>query len=151
MEITATADINAQANAVWDIVKQFHRVDRWAPGVTHCEAEGSGVGTVRTLTTRDGNTFVERLETYDESVPSFSYTIVKGPIPVKNYSSRISVAEHGLKCQVSWATSGEPAGISDEQLEKILGSVCRGGVKALKSHCELQATAQFHKYVPEDE
>lgn len=145
MQVSAEMRIEAPAEDVWSAVKRFDGVTRWAPGVLECTANGEGVGAVRTLKMRDGMTLCERLETYDDQTRSFSYSIVEGPLPVKDYLSCVSVSDDGDQCTVSWTTSGEPAGISGEQLEKILGSVCHGSVKALKTHCELQATTEVRK------
>lgn len=145
MNVKATHEIDAPADTVWETIKHFDGLTRWAPGITECTMRGYGVGATRTVKTRDGQTFVERLDACDDGTRTLAYSMVEGPVPVRDYRSEISVSDSGDHCTVVWDASGEPSGIPEDQLETILSGICNGGVKALKTHCELQGTSQMRK------
>lgn len=150
MKLTASTEIGRPADEVWDVIGQFDGITRWAPGIVECRLEGYDVGAVRHIKFKNGMEVSERLETFDPENRTFSYSIVKGPLPVENYLSTVAVEDKGDRCTLHWETQGDPKGVPEEQLEPILSGVCHGGSKALKSHCEMQGTKTMKKYVPEE-
>jgi mxaD protein len=111
--------INAPAEKVWGLIKEFGDIATWHSGVFTSPAEGGNLkGGKRVLTLKDGHTATEELKKYDEANMSYSYKITdmsivntinyagvdeKVPaIPVANFSATITVAPKGDNSEVTW-------------------------------------------------
>ena len=78
---SATIDIPAPADQVWQLIGGFGSLPDWLSFVVKSElSEG---GRLRTLRTEDGTVIVERLQTFDNAGKTYSYSIVEAPFPVK--------------------------------------------------------------------
>lgn len=62
-QATSTFIIRVPADAIWQVISDFGAAGQYLASVVDCTAEGQGVGTLRTLTSADSSTIVERLET----------------------------------------------------------------------------------------
>ena len=68
--------IHAPADAIWQVISDLRAACQYLPGVGNCTVEGEGVGALRTLTSADGSTIVERLETLDKDAHRLSYALL---------------------------------------------------------------------------
>jgi hypothetical protein len=80
--------IDASAEKVWDIMRDFNDMPSYHPGIKKSVIEGGGpsdqVGCVRRLTLGEG--FVrERLLCLDDRNYVFTYEIIEGTLPVRGY------------------------------------------------------------------
>ena len=88
---TVSIEIPASADAVWQLMGGFDALPDWLPFIPKSVVtEG---GRVRSLTTSDGGTVVERLEAFDNRQRSYTYSIIQAPFPVVDYLSTITVHE----------------------------------------------------------
>ena len=90
-------------------------------GVVNCTVEGEGIGARRTLTSADGSTVVERLETLDEASHQLSYVLLTDT-PFRDCLTTVRVQDLGPgQCEVTWSATfeadGLPAGEAVEMLE----------------------------------
>jgi hypothetical protein len=120
--ITAVkGEVAASADAAWQMVSDFGRLDRWNPAVVEIAAEGSGEGMVRTFRTSAG-TIVERLlhlGSYE-----LRYEIVSGSsLPVRNGCITIAIEPIGNDhCIVTWSLDGELTDDTPEALVKQIAA-----------------------------
>ena len=129
----AAADINVPPDELWQLIGGFGSLPDWVPGVSQSKlADG---GRVRYLSDPQGQSFVERLETYDSSAHTYSYSILESPIPVSNYLATIAVTSTngGKKSHVEWWARYTPSGISEEAAGEIFHRIFSAGLKALSS------------------
>lgn len=133
-EVHVSESIAAPAAKVWELVRDFGGVTKWGgPALQSCTVEGSGVGAVRRIGLPGGMTIAERLEAFDDPGRSLSYSIVEGPVPLKNYRSTIRILEEGAgACRVDWSSTFEPAGASEEQAQGMVRGIYTGGVAGLR-------------------
>ncbi|MEU6665986.1 SRPBCC family protein [Streptomyces sp. NPDC046727] len=129
---TATIDLPRSADAVWELIGGFGSLPDWLPYIPGSElSEG---GRVRRLTTEDGGTVVERLQSFDHAARSYSYAIEQAPFPVTGYRSTLTVhdvpAAPGT-CRVEWSGTFTPAGISDRDAEDLFHGIYTDGLAAL--------------------
>lgn len=61
--VSCTIEIQAPAEIIWPVISDFGAAGDYLVGVINCTVESQGVGDLRTLTSTDGSTVVERLET----------------------------------------------------------------------------------------
>ncbi len=105
------------------------------------------VDATRVLTLQSGGTITEKLIKYDADNKSYKYEITDVDVkvlPVKNYSSTLSIKGEGDKSTVEWKgafyrgymNNNPPPELSDEAAVKAVKGVYRGGLDALKEKVE---------------
>jgi len=105
---SAAVDIPASPNEVWQSIGGFNSLPDWLSYIPKSElSEG---GRIRHLTTIKGETIVERLEVFDNTARSYSYSTVQAPFPVTGYLStiRVTAAGDGKGSRVEWAANFNP-------------------------------------------
>ena len=127
---TAFIDLNADIDQVWHLIGGFDSLPDWLPFIPQSAlSEG---GRVRTLKSVAGETIIERLLDFNEAERSYSYTILKGPAPVRDYQSTLRVLPAGEGVRVEWSGSFNPDGISDAEASALFSGIYVDGLAALK-------------------
>ncbi|TDD45966.1 SRPBCC family protein [Nonomuraea terrae] len=128
----ASIDLPVSPDRVWRLIGGFDSLPDWLPFVTSSEL-GEG-GRVRRLVTGQGDTIVERLETFDDQARTYSYSIVEGPFPVSAYHSTLAVhpADEGECCHVEWSGTFTPDGAGEEEVVALFNRIYTDGLDALK-------------------
>ena len=130
----ASIDLHINAERIWQLIGGFDSLPDWLPFVPHSVlSEG---GRVRTLKSIGGDTIIERLLDYNEAGRSYSYTILQGPAPVRDYLSTLRVVSTGEGAQVQWSGSFVPLGISDAEASEMFATIYQDGLAALKQTLE---------------
>ena len=132
-EMKVSERIEAPAEAVWELFRDFGGVMRYTPALEGCAVEGEGVGAVRTIHLPGGASLKERLEALDESAKRLQYSILEGPLPVQNYLATIEVHSDGHGTRVDWSSQFDPVGLEDGQVIAILEGVYQGGLAGIRS------------------
>ncbi|WP_055603397.1 SRPBCC family protein [Streptomyces aureus] len=128
---TATIDIPASPDSVWQLMGGFDSLPEWLPYIpTSSLGEG---GRVRTLTNEDGGVIVERLESFDDKARSYSYSILQAPFPVTGYLStlRVHAGPDRATARVEWTGTFTPDGVRDEEAIALFHGIYRDGLTAL--------------------
>jgi carbon monoxide dehydrogenase subunit G len=123
--------VEASADAVWGLVRDFGGVQRYSKEIQSCSVEGEGVGAVRTLSL-GALTLQERLEVFDDARRRLSYSIVAGPLPLSDYLATIQVSEDGDACRVEWSSTFEPKGIAEAQAQGMVEGIYRSGLAGIR-------------------
>ena len=133
VSVKVSERIEAGADAVWDLFRDFGGIQRFSAGIEKVEVTGSGIGAVRTISVPGGVQLQERLEAFDDRGRRLQYAIVGGPIPVTGYLATIEVKDEGSKaCRIDWSSHFEPKGISDDQARAMIEGVYKGGIAGVK-------------------
>ncbi|HBZ2205284.1 SRPBCC family protein [Klebsiella pneumoniae] len=131
---TVSIEIPASVDQVWQLMGGFDSQPDWLPFIP--KSMVSEGGRVRTLTTSDGGTVIERLEAFDNRQRSYSYSIIQAPFPVVDYLSTIAVvatADNNIT-RVEWSGSFTPVNVSDADAEALFSGIYRDGLQALKNN-----------------
>ncbi|MGS3344694.1 SRPBCC family protein [Citrobacter amalonaticus] len=131
---SVSIEIPASADAVWQLMGGFDALPDWLPLIPKSVVtEG---GRVRSLTTSDGGTVIERLEAFDNRQRSYTYSIIQAPFPVVNYLSTITVHETADSqiSRVEWSGEFTPVNVSDEEAQALFTGIYSDGLKALKDN-----------------
>ncbi len=129
-DVLKTTTIDHPAGKVWALIGEYGHLDKWHPAVVKLELSGDGGnGVYRSLTLPDGAILKEKLQSYSFDDMSYSYSIVEGPLPVKNYVSRITVrpGDNAGQSVIEWSSSFDPAGIDEDEAKKIVGGIYTAG------------------------
>lgn len=125
--------VDASADRVWELFRDFGGLDRFAAGIEECRVEGEGVGAVRTLSMPGGLKLQERLEAFDDAARSLSYAIIgEHPLPLDDYLSTVRVVEESAdRCSIEWTSEFVPKG-PEEAARSMVEGIYRGGIKGIK-------------------
>jgi len=146
-KVTETVEINAPPEKVWEVIGNFQDMS-WHPAIAKTEGKGGNdVNATRKLTLTSGGTIDEKLVKYDPDKKMYKYEITDVDVkvlPVKNYSSFLSVKGEGDKSTVEWKgafyrgfmNNDPPPELSDEAAVKAVTGVYRSGLDALKKKME---------------
>ena len=123
-QVTVKANIAAPAEEVWQTIRDFGGVHRWAPNIVSLETSGAGVGALRTAHFKDGGRVVERLESLSDASRTLTYAILETPLPMEGCVSSMTVRDLGPQgCEVEWYSTfgakGAPENEAGNVLEKI--------------------------------
>lgn len=140
--------INAPADKVWGLIKNFDALAAWHPAVAKSPADkGNTVGSVRSLELKGGGAVIETLEGYDDAAMKYNYRGKDGgALPVSNYTSTIQVTADGAKSLVEWRgafyrgypNNDPPPEQNDEAAVKAITGVYTSGLANLKKIAEGQ-------------
>jgi uncharacterized protein YndB with AHSA1/START domain len=120
-QVSCTITINAPADAIWQVIGDFCAVRKYLTGIAHCTVVGEGVGALRTLTSTDGSTIVERLEALDEVAHRLSYTLLTDT-PFGNCLTTMTVWDLGPSmAEVAWSATFEPDGLPASEAVALIG------------------------------
>lgn len=116
---------------VWAVAgADFCAIKAWHPAVVECEEVTEGGDTFRVLTLGDGAKLKEKMTAKDAM--SYSYVITEGPLPIKDYSSKLWVEEDDDGTAIFWQSEFEADGTSDEEATKIVSGILKDGLKGIK-------------------
>ncbi|HHZ70489.1 MAG TPA: SRPBCC family protein [Methylococcaceae bacterium] len=120
-KLTATVKINAPAEKVWAVIKNFDDM-AWHPGIASTKAKGGNKKkATRILTLKGGGTITEQLKAYKGDKMSYKYKItdmstvktithagkdeIVPVLPVNNYAATLSVKGKGGSSEVKWVAT----------------------------------------------
>lgn len=129
---SAFIDIPASADQVWQLIGGFNSLPDWLPFIP--KSELSDGGRVRSLQTADGAVIIERLQRFDDSGKTYSYSIEQAPFPATDYLATIRVEAQGEGARVTWSGRFEPVGVSDQEVTALFSGIYEGGLQALRKN-----------------
>jgi carbon monoxide dehydrogenase subunit G len=119
--------IDAPIEQVWKIMRDFNDMPSYHPGIQKSVVEGGQlsdqVGCVRRLTI--GNGFVrERLLCLDDRNYVFTYNIIEGTLPVRDYVAgvRLHRVTEGNRTFAEWWADFEVVGVDHETMIAQIGN-----------------------------
>ncbi|MCB1622523.1 MAG: SRPBCC family protein [Thiothrix sp.] len=157
--VEGTVTIDAPADKVWALVRDFSKVGEWVPPVKSVVMQGDDV---RVLTLQDGHTITEQLNGENDENKTLRYRIIdmqvlesldfnghkvqRTSLPVDTYTSIIKVtANDADSSKVSWSGKFYPVwsfdppapdGLGDEDAIFAIKGLYQIGLATLKSHLE---------------
>ncbi len=132
-QASATITLPVAPDRVWQLMGGFDSLPDWLPYIPKSElSEG---GRVRSLVNPDGDAIVERLEAFDNSSRSYTYSILQAPFPVTHYRSTLRVVgvDGDQGARVEWSGQFTPVGVSNEEASRLFEGIYRDGLKALEA------------------
>ena len=138
IDVKESITVDAPPAKVWKAIGDFDAIDRWHPAVESAEiveGENNEPGARRHLTLAgDGGTIDEELVARDDDRMSYSYRLIEGVLPVRNYRSEIVVkAAHGNATRIVWTGNFDAAeGVEDAKAQEVITGVYTGGLENVK-------------------
>jgi hypothetical protein len=127
--------INAPIEAVWSIMRDFNGMPTYHPGIIssamEAGAQGDTVGAVRRLALGPDAFVREQLLMLDDQAYAFTYKIVEGTLPVRDYVAgvRLSRVTAGSRTFAEWWADFDVTGDADRAhwIEQIGSNVFGAG------------------------
>ena len=126
---TVTERVAAPVDRVWEVLSDFHAMQKRTAGLTRFDVEGSGAGAIRTFQIGDGPIMRVRLEVFDPQQYRFAYALLP-PAFMEDYLGEVQLKADGPEaCFVVW--SGRCSVSSDQEAAErrvFLENVYRNGI-----------------------
>jgi hypothetical protein len=120
-QVSVKVSMPVAADKVWQTIKDFGGMNKWAPGIADLTLTGQGVGALRTMTFQDGSRVKERLESLNDASRSLTYTILESTLPVEGYIASLTVRDLGpAGCEVEWFSTFGAKGAAEEDVSRML-------------------------------
>jgi Polyketide cyclase / dehydrase and lipid transport len=131
VEVREVVEIKAAPATVWAKIGDWCAIKAWHPAIANCEASKKGGSNFRTLTLKDGGKIVEKMT--KTSKTSYSYDIIDGPLPVKNYSATLAAKADSLgSTDLVWTANFQPKGKTDAEAAAVIKGIFVDGLKSVK-------------------
>ena len=147
-QVQVFADVHRSADSMWRERGSFQSIARWHPMATGAEGEGEEPGATRTLVTRDGRRWVERLTERDASQRFYRYEAASTELPITDFRGELRIREgRPHRCTVIWTaqftvTSGDEKSVSDNVRQFF-----RAGARAIEKQYAAQPVAVLRRGV----
>jgi len=139
IHIYTSSVIDAPAEAVWRVIRDFNGLPLWHPLIADSRIENNlapdKVGCVRDFRLRNGDRIRERLLGLSDFDLFCTYSILESPMGVENYVAtlRLTPITDGDRTFVEWTAEFDcPPEREAELVSNIGGGVFQGGFDALK-------------------
>ena len=141
VRVYVSSVIEADADAVWQRLRDFNGLPQWHPGIADSRIENGEpadkVGCVRTFHTRDGGLIRERLLALSDFEYSCTYAILESPMGVENYTAtlKLTPVTDGERTFAEWSAEFDCEERREQELSDTIGTgVFQVGFDALKKH-----------------
>ena len=131
--------IDASADRVWSIVRDFNGLPRWMPGVADSRIEGGQpadkVGCIRNFNMRNGGNISEQLLSLSDYEYTCSYAILESPMGVSNYTATLKLMPitDGDRTFAEWTAEFDCDPAREQELVDQIGQgVFQAGFDQLK-------------------
>lgn len=133
--------INAPIERVWSVASDFNGLPAWMPGMKDSVIEPGKtekqIGAVRKLTMPGTKDILrERLEALSPEDYLISYSVLEGPLPVKNIrtSMRLRPITDTYGTLGEWSTEFDTEKGGEEEGQQFMTRVFNAGFRSLKRH-----------------
>ena len=139
IRIYTSSVIDAPAEAVWSVIRDFNALHRWHPLIADSRIENGlasdKVGCVRNFRLVDGAELREQLLTLSDYDYQCTYSILESPMPLTNYIATLKLTPitDGNRTFAEWSAEFDCDPAQERELAESIGQgVFQAGFDALK-------------------
>ncbi len=140
-QVKKSTVLDAPAEAVWEVIRDFNGHDQWHPAVAESHIErgypSDMVGCVRNFRLEGGANLREQLLTLSDLEQTFSYCLLDTPVPLFNYVAHVRLfpVTDGDRTYWEWESRFDtPAGRAGELSELVGNGIYVAGFEAIRTH-----------------
>ena len=134
--ISSRITIHAPIDVIWQVISDFSAGNLHLPSVVACMVTGDGIGALRTLTSADGSTIIERLTERDAAAKRLSYALLTDT-PFADCLTTIALRDLGpYITELTWAATFQPDGLPVSEAVDLLEGALAENCRALKQFIE---------------
>jgi polyketide cyclase/dehydrase/lipid transport protein len=139
VKVYISSVIDAPADRVWAVIRDFNALPAWHPAIADSRIEGNQpsdkVGCIRNFNLKAGGNIREQLLALSDYDYVCTYAILASPMAVENYVAtlKLSPITDGNRSYAEWTAEFDCAPEREKQLAQDIGQgVFQGGFDALK-------------------
>ncbi len=132
LSVRQTTKVKGTDKEVWTKIGGFCSIKDWHPAIASCEESKDGGDAFRTLTLKDGGKIKEKLT--GMSATGYTYAIVDGPLPVKDYFASFSAkpdADDPSSTIIAWSSNFMAKGKPDSEVRTLIEGIFKDGLKGI--------------------
>jgi hypothetical protein len=140
IKVYTSTVVNASADSVWAVVRDFNGLPKWTPFVADSRIEGGlpadKVGCIRNFRLKDGGLIREQLLTLSDYDFQCTYSILESPMGVENYVATLKLTPitDGNTTFAEWSAEFDPPLGKERELADNIGQgVFQAAFNHLKS------------------
>ncbi len=122
---TAELTMAASPEAVWAVVRDFHGLGTWMPGIESSRSEGDD-----RILGMMGMEIREHLVGIDDDGRAITYSITEGA-PVERHEATITVHDDSAGSRVTWDVEATP-----DEMTGLMQGIYQQSLEALKTHVD---------------
>jgi hypothetical protein len=141
IRVYTSSVIDASADAVWALVRDFNGLPKWHPSIAESRIEGNWpadrVGCIRNFRLQDGGAIREQLLSLSDYDLQCTYSILESPMGVENYVAtlKLTPVTDGSRTFAEWSAEFEAPAARERKLADDIGQgVFQAGFDALKGY-----------------
>jgi len=141
IRIYTSSVVDAPADAVWALVRDFNGLPKWHPLIADSRIENGWpsdrVGCIRNFRLKDGGVIREQLLTLSDYEFECTYSILESPMGVNNYVAtlKLTPVTDGGRTFAEWSAEFDAPVERERRLADEVGQgVFQGGFDALKAY-----------------
>jgi Polyketide cyclase / dehydrase and lipid transport len=140
IKVYTSTVVNASADSVWAVVRDFNGLPKWTPFVADSRIEGGlpadKVGCIRNFRLKDGGLIREQLLSLSDYDFQCTYSILESPMGVENYVATLKLTPitDGNTTFAEWSAEFDPPLGKERELADNIGQgVFQAAFNHLKS------------------
>lgn len=145
IRVYTSSVVDAPAEAVWAIIRDFDGLPRWHPSIAESRIEGNWpsdrIGCIRNFRLKDGGVIREQLLALSDYEYQCTYSILESPMDVQNYVAtlKLTPVTDGNRTFAEWTADFDAPSAQERKLADDIGrGVFQAGFDALKGHFGLR-------------
>jgi len=139
VKVFTSSVIDAPADRVWAVIRDFNALPAWHPAIADSRIEGNQpsdkVGCIRNFNLKSGGNIREQLLALSDYDYVCTYAILVSPMGVENYVATLKLMPitDGNRTYAEWTAEFDSDPAREKQLAQDIGQgVFQGGFDALK-------------------
>jgi hypothetical protein len=113
---------------IWAQVSDFYALATWQPAIVESH-KSTNVENARVITLENGAVVTEQL--LEEGDLSFRYSVIDGPVPIRNHEATFAVHAEGEGSLITWDVTFEPVDVPADEISATLAGIYQTGLNAL--------------------
>lgn len=141
IRVYVSSVIDAAAEAVWALIRDFNGLPKWHPGIADSRVESGWpadrVGCIRNFRLKDGGVIREQLLALSDYDYQCVYSILESPMGVENYVAtlKLTPVTDGNRTFAEWSAEFDAAAARERKLADDIGQgVFQAGFTALQQY-----------------
>lgn len=137
IEVRQVTEILAPPARVWAKIGDWCAIKDWHPAIANCISDKKDY---RTLTLKDGGRIVEKQTKTGKF--SYSYDIIDGPLPVKNYSATLTAKpDSNGNTDLTWTAKFDAKDKPASEAESVIKGIFKAGLDNIKANVKFDASS----------
>jgi hypothetical protein len=147
-QVQVFADVFRGADSMWRELGSFQSIARWHPMVTGAQGDGEEPGATRTLATRDGLQWVERLTEHDAAQRFYRYDVASTELPIADFHGELRIREgRPHRCTVIWTAQFTVTSDDEKSVSDSVRGFFRAGARAIERQYAAQPVTVLRRRV----